>query len=367
VLSALVLSGAVPVYLPARWLDRGGPIPPTLDELELVLGENPDARAVLLTHPTYYGVGRELAQFSDACHRRGIPLLVDEAHGAHLKFLQHDLRSALDSGADAVVQSVHKTAGSLVGTAQLHRGHGSLVSSARLQSTINLLQSTSSSYLLLASLDLTRRWLWNEGRAVFARAVDEANRLRKMLERIGVETLAASNDPHLAHCHNDPLRLVVDVAGIGLSGFDAEQRLFNDFGILDELCDHRNVVFVLGPVDEPSDYRRLEDAFRTLAARGSTRVAPEGPSSMTPPPVAITPRDAAFAAKTRIPLDQAEGRICGETITMYPPGIPLVCLGERITNDVLEHCRDIAGQPVRVFAEDSSLNTITVIAEGTDP
>jgi arginine decarboxylase len=363
--SALVLGGAVPLYLPSRWLETGGPIPPTADEVDEYLRRHPDVRAVFLTHPTYYGLGRPLAGVTEACHRRGIPLLVDEAHGAHLRFLPPPhLPSGLDCGADLVVQSVHKTVGSLIGTAQLHRAHGSLISKERLQATLNLLQSTSSNYLLLASLDLVRRAMAREGRDLFGRAASRAAVLRKNLAGIdGIRILDPAHHRALDGCMVDAMRLVIDVAGLGLTGYQVERRLQDEFQILAEFSDSRSVAFVLGPADAPETYARLERGFRALSVERSraTNESEEVIYSVSTPRMVMTPREAAFRPKRAIPLCLAAGRVCGETITVYPPGIPQICSGEQFTAELVEHLSELSRQSAPVLCHDASLATVRVV------
>ncbi|HYR08551.1 MAG TPA: aminotransferase class I/II-fold pyridoxal phosphate-dependent enzyme, partial [Longimicrobium sp.] len=310
--SALVLSGARPEYLPTRWIDRAGPVPPTADEVERCLRRDPEIRAVLATHPTYYGVAVGVPPLAQACRRAGVPLLVDEAHGAHLRFLPDGAPpSALDGGADVVVQSAHKTVGSLGGTALLHRGHGGLIPAARLQTALNLLQSTSSSYLLMVSLDLVRRTLWRRGRETFTRAVERARALRERVEAIGPLSTARPGDhPELGHCALDPLRLVVDVGGLGHTGFRVEHLLAREHGVLGEFCDSRTVTYVLGPEDDPEAYARLERGLRAIAAARTPRArrAGRGPArAVRIPPMVMIPREAALRPTFPVPLAQAAG------------------------------------------------------------
>ena len=362
--SALVLSGAVPVYLRPMWSDAAGPIPPAAEDVAAALSEHPDIRAVFLTHPTYYGIGRPLAPIATLCRSRRIPLLVDEAHGAHLPFMPAgQLGSAVAAGADVVVQSVHKTVGSLVGTAQLHRCHGSLVDGGRLQGALNLLQSSRPSYLLLASLDLSRRWLAQQGSADFARAVHRANDLRTELDSIAaLHVLDPGRYRELKGCQADPLRLTIDVAGLGLTGWEVQLILSQRFQLEDEFCDHRNVCFVLGEPDRPESYKRLVAAFSALA-QTATPCQPIAPvvATLSPPTVALTPREAASRATSRSALQAAVGRICGEKITVFPPGIPLICPGETMTQEVASMCDQLAFRNFTVLAEDPSLQTIMVI------
>ncbi|HEY1349663.1 MAG TPA: hypothetical protein VGF67_08575 [Ktedonobacteraceae bacterium] len=363
--SALVLSGAIPVYLPARWLDVAGPIPPTLAEIAQCVQAHPDIRAIFLVHPSYYGLGRFPEELVAFCRQRNLLLLVDEAHGAHLKLLPPGfLLSALDYGADVVVQSVHKTLCSLVGTAQLHLAHGSRVSAERLQRALNLLQSTSSSYLLFASLDLARRWAWQSGRQAFQDALRSCSALRAQLQMIpGIRPLEPADVPELAGCGFDPTRLVVDVSGLGFAGVQLETLLQEEFQIGVEFCDQRNAVFVLGPGDAQDAYARLVRAFWKLAEarRPQKTLAHASLRPLIVPPLALFPREAALRPGTRVPLPQAAGRVCGELITVYPPGIPLICPGERFTPEVVEMCEELRARDVSVFASDSSLATVTVL------
>ena len=175
VVAGLVLSGALPRFVPHDVLPDCGALGVTPEAVAAALDASPKPSAMLLTRPSYYGLARELTRIAEVCHDRGVPLIVDEAHGGHMRFLPEGApKSALASGADLAVQSCHKTLGSLVGSAQLHVGRNSLVSPERVQHALNFLQTTSPNYLLLASLDVMRRWLWREGESLFAKAVEQA-------------------------------------------------------------------------------------------------------------------------------------------------------------------------------------------------
>lgn len=348
--NALVLSGAVPVYLPQQWHPAAGPLPSAPGEVADALAGDPGIRAVFVTSPTYYGLTAPIADLAAVCHAAGVPLLVDEAHGAHLEFLPGGRAlTAVRNGADAVVQSAHKTLGSLVGTAQLHRPPGSAIAPDRLQSALNLLQSTSASYLLLASIDVTRRGLARDGYRRFAEAAAHACRLREALQAAGVFCLTRAGQ--------DPLRLTV-AAGAG--AFEAERRLMVEHGILDEFCDGANLVFVLTPDDSADEYDRLVKALVSLPRDGD----PRAPVVIVPP-LALTPREAFSRGRVSIPTAVAAGRICAERITLYPPGIPLILPGELVTAEVVAHCLDHDWPADCVLANDPTLRTLSVIEEET--
>lgn len=362
VFSALALVGAVPIYLESAWSDQAGPIPPTVPQVEAALVEDRSIAAVLITHPTYYGLGRDLSHIADVCHSHGAALLVDEAHGAHLGFLPPGTgpASGLKCGADVVVQSVHKTLGSLVGTAQLHRGHGSRVSSESVRRALNLLQSTSSNYLLLASIDLARRAVWRKGRDRFGHAVERAVGLRDRLSRVpGVSVLASG----VEDCLVDPLRLTIDVSGLGISGFKAESQVELNANLLGEFADARNLVYVLGPADSDDVYQKLESAITELSSSmgGRDQASSTRVQIASSPRLLLTPRDAAFRKTTTVPLTQAEGRASGEVVMVYPPGIPLLCPGEEVSGALIEQMVQLSRESACVWANDPSLQTLTVI------
>ena len=209
---------------------------------------------------------------------------MDEAHGGHMRFLPEGApKSALASGADLAVQSCHKTLGSLVGSAQLHVGRNSLVSAERVQHALNFLQTTSPNYLLLASLDVMRRWLWREGESLFAKAVDEAKQLESAIDAMpGLSVFRAATDPRLADHRQDPLRLVVNVSGTGWSGYEVERHLRTEFQVEDEMADWFNVVYVLSPHDDPAATERLLAGL--AIRRRSTQIGGEiAPSSRATP------------------------------------------------------------------------------------
>jgi arginine decarboxylase len=392
VIAALVLTGAVPRFIEHDVLPECGALGVTPAALATVLDPEPRPAAVLLTRPSYYGLAVDLEPLAAVCHERGVPLIVDEAHGAHLHLLPHvdaSLRDAnasfgetrlcgahpqpaIAAGADLAVQSCHKTLGSLVGSAQLHVSRQSLIEPGRVQEALNFLQTTSPSFLLLASLDLMRRWLAREGRELFAEAVNEAQELEHEIDAMpGLKTFQADCDARLASHRRDPLRLVVNVSGSGWDGYEVERFLRTEFKVEDEMADSFNVVYVLSPQEDEVARGRLLAGLRSVSEQPKSaadqpalaQAACDSHLLQPPiPPLAVRPRDAALGRKETVPLWTSAGRACAEMVMFYPPGIPLLMPGEKITEDTLAVCRQLLAAGAHPYASDPSLETVRVVA-----
>jgi arginine decarboxylase len=379
VVAGLVLSGALPRFIPHEVLPECGALGVSAAQLEQTLDAGEQPAAVLVTRPSYYGLARELGDVVALCRARRLPLIVDEAHGAHLHFLPIGApQPALAAGADLVVQSCHKTLGSLIGSAQLHVGLDSLVDGAQVRDALNFLQTTSPSYLLMASLDAMRRWLWREGRELFADAVGEARKLETEIDSMpGLRVLRPEADARLAGHRRDPLRLVVDTSGTGWTGYEVERFLRTEFHVEDEMADWFNVVYVLSPNDDLVARERLLSGLRAVSekiqAPGAKSQEPEfglsalgsplSASLLQPPipPLAVAPREAALGRKAVARLDLAAGRVCAEMVMFYPPGIPLLMPGELVTSETVEVCRHLLAAGAHPYASDPSLDTIRVV------
>lgn len=385
VVAGLVLSGALPRFLPHDVLHECGALGVSPQALATALDTEPRPAAALLTRPSYYGMARELEEIAAVCRSRQVPLIVDEAHGAHLHFLPagHP-RPALEAGADLVVQSCHKTLGTLVGSAQLHVGRDSLVEPGQVQDALNFLQTTSPSFLLLASLDVTRRRLWREGRELFAAAVNEAQQLEAQIDSLpGLRVLRPTADPRMAGHGRDPLRLVVNVSGAGWTGFEVERFLRTRFRVEDEMADAFNVVYVLSPYDDPAARERLLVGLQAVSGnRPESSAASQAPEAACPgqefqlstsdcqhstllqppiPPLAMPPRRAALSAKQSVSLEAAIERTCAEMVMFYPPGIPLLMPGEMVTRQVIDVCRQLLAAGAHPYASDPTLQTLAVV------
>ena len=366
--AALVLSGAQPRFIRQRALAECGALAVEVADLTEALDAEPRPAAVLVTRPSYYGLAGDLAPLAAECRRRGVPLIVDEAHGAHLEFLPPGAASpALRAGADLAIQSWHKTLGSLVGSAMLHVGRDSLVPGERVRDALNLLQTTSPNYLQLVSLDLARQRLAVEGRALFAELLPRVAEIERRLDALpGVRVLRPERDPRLAGHGRDPLRVTVNVAATGWTGFDVEATL-RDFQVEDEMADWFNVVLLFSPNDPADACERLVGAFRHVSERPQpARVSAARAEELVQPPIppaAMTPREAALGPKEVVPLEQAVGRAAAEMVMIYPPGIPFLMPGELIQSELAGVCRDLAAAGASVYASDPTCATIRVVRD----
>jgi arginine decarboxylase len=375
VVAGLVISGAVPRFVHHEALPECGALGVTAEAVAARLDESPKPAAVLLTRPSYYGLARDLEQVVEVCHARQVPLIVDEAHGAHLHFLPAGgVKSAIAAGADVVVQSCHKTLGSLVGSAQMHVGQDALISPSRVQDALNFLQTTSPNYLMLASLDVMRRWLWREGRELFARAVNDVRRMEDEVEMLpGIRVLRPEREDRLTDHGRDPLRVVVNVGGTGWTGYEVERHLRTQFHVEDEMADLVNVVYIFSPRDEESARKRLLAGLKSIAENHrasatanpqlgrSAPVAAGNPQSLPIPPLAMPPRDAALGKKTTAAFASSPGRVCAEMVMFYPPGIPLLMPGEVVTQETIDVCRQLLAAGGHPYASDPSLETLQVV------
>lgn len=308
-------------------------------EVERCLACEDGIAAVLVTNPSYYGVCQDLRAIADACHNHGAIFIVDEAHGAHLKFSEELPPSALDSGADIVVQSGHKTLGAVTQTALLHI-KGTRVEPERVAASIRMLQTSSPSYVLMASLDSVLHRLSIEGEELVARAVSSARFARDALNRLPIDVLSPEDlDPVFSL---DATRLTLSAANLGILGPELENRL-RARGYQMEFSDLLSSIAVITYADSVSDLegfcRAVEDALGNSAPDSSVsrlrkRIYPKLTEALAKKPeFALTVRDAVFSDKTFVDLEASVGRIAGECVSPYPPGIPLLYPGQVITRD----------------------------------
>ncbi|MES5820034.1 aminotransferase class I/II-fold pyridoxal phosphate-dependent enzyme [Streptomyces sp. RG80] len=343
VVSGLILSGIEPVWVEPRWdAERHLAHPPSAAEFDQAFTDQPDAKGALITSPTPYGSCADLAAVAEVCHRDGRPLIVDEAWGAHLPF-HPDLPSwAMDAGADICVTSIHKMGSGLEQGSVFHL-QGEHVPPEVLKLRADLLGTTSPSVLLYAGLDGWRRQMALRGKELMGAALDLAAEVRTAVEEIDGLHVEGRDDfcgPGRADDF-DPLPVVIDLGGLGITGFQAADWLRTQRRIDAHLTDHRRIGAQITHGDDNGTVTELLDALRALA-RAAPGLRP-APRVDVPPPSelrlaqACLPRDAFFGPTEDVPVREAAGRVAAEMITPYPPGIPAALPGERLTEPVLRY------------------------------
>ncbi len=364
VVGGLVLCGARPVYIvPERDEMLGIAHGVTASSVRRALEKHPAARAVLAVYPTYYGVASELEEIAAAAHEKGVPLLVDEAHGAHLRFSDALPTDAISCGADLVAQSTHKLLGAMTQASMLFR-KDRRVPAERVRRAASLLATTSPNYLLMASLDIARLQMEENGEQLVARAVRLSEELRAAVNELpGLWCFGRERMGRAGAAALDLTKLTVNVSGLGLSGEEA-MRLLREKNIQAELADERNVLFIVSMADTERETRRLFDALSALSRENAGRQSLAIPSVLTPPDLVaeLTPRETFYAARQSVPLAQAAGCIAAEEVTFYPPGIPAIVPGERISTEAVEYLREMMLLGLKVTgARDPSLQWIDVV------
>lgn len=367
VMSAIVFSGATPVFIhPDIDENLGISHGITTDAVARALEQNPDAKGVLVINPTYFGISADLKKIVEIAHSYDVPVLVDEAHGVHIHFHDDLPLSAMQAGADLAATSVHKLGGSMTQSSVLNMKNG-LVSPKRVQTILSMLTTTSTSYLLLASLDVARKRLATEGHELISRTINLAERMRDEIN--GIEGLYCVGKEILgtkATFDYDPTKLIISVKDLGISGFDAEKWLRESHNIEVELSDLYNILCIITPGDTEKDASTLVLALKELTEKLKQDGARDPITVMLPdiPVLSITPRDAFYAETEVIPIDETVGRTIAEFIMVYPPGIPIFIPGEIITKENIEYIKTNieAGLPVQ-GPEDYDLRHLRVIKE----
>ncbi|MGW2386945.1 aminotransferase class I/II-fold pyridoxal phosphate-dependent enzyme [Streptomyces sp. NPDC001658] len=373
VVAGLILSGIEPVWLEPRWdTERRLAHPPSAAEFEEAFEAHPDAKGALITSPTPYGSCADLRAVADVCHRRSVPLIVDEAWGAHLPFHPELPSWAMDAGADICVTSIHKMGSGLEQGSVFHL-QGDLVPPELLRMRADLLGTTSPSVLLFAGLDGWRRQMALHGRDLLGAALDLADETRHAIEEIDglhVNDRADFCGAGLAD-DLDPLPGVIDVSALGITGYQAADWLREHRAIDAHLTDHRRIGAQITHADDRETVGQLLAALKDLV-----RVAPElrpAPRVEVPLPgelrmeQARLPRDAFFGPAENVPVTEAAGRVAAEMITPYPPGIPAILPGERLTEPVLRYLRTGKDAGMNLpDATDAELESIRVVPRDTE-
>lgn len=333
-----------------------------IKELEI---EGRKPAAVFITSPTYHGICSNLSEISHLCHAYEIPLIVDEAHGAHLGFHSQMPHSALKQGADLVVQSTHKVLCSLTQSSMLHMS-GNIVDREKIYRCLQTLQTTSPSYLLLASLDAARAQLAENPAMVFNKALDLAIEAKARIKKIpGLSVLDLASFGKFPAI--DPLRLTIGFWSLGLSGYEVDDILDRDYGVISELVGSQSITFAINLGTCSEHLRRLVSGLKEISGSSLQMQTKENKmdNRVCAPYediyISLNPRNAFFANKRRVSIRESLGQVSGELICPYPPGIPVIIPGEMITERALDYLLDVRRKgAVITGASDPHLSSIVI-------
>lgn len=366
--AALVLCGARPVYVDPVY-DEQVQVAHGVeaDELDRVLDATPDAKAAMVFTPSYYGMSADVRALADVAHAHDVPLLTDDAWGLDYGFCSRLPPSSIASGADLTIGSVHKSLNGLCQTSVMSV-QGDRIDTDRLQLVFELEQSTSASSVLLSSIDAARRQFQRDGERLLGQAIDLALRVRADLEAIpGLDLLSTDVVGRPGIFAMDPTHVTFDVTGLGLTGFAAADWLREHHRVHVELSDHRRLMAIVTYADTDHTIHRFLRAVRGLADAHRDSATVKIPDVPRPRDLrmetVILPRDAFLGATETVPWNQAGGRVSAEMVCPYPPGIPIVAPGERLTDTVVEYLQQLVAAGVMAEgAVDESLEHLRVVA-----
>jgi arginine decarboxylase len=364
-MAGVILSGVWPIWIQPK-VDQNLDIlfDSSPEQIEEALRLFPEAKAVFVTSPTYNGVAANLVKIKEICRARGKILLVDEAHGPHLKFHKDLPVSAVEAGADMCVQSTHKILSALSQGSVLHV-QSDLIDIARVRKVVSMLQTTSPNYLILSSLDAARRQAVLEGERLLERVIRNAEMARKRINRMK-NVFSFTRPDIVARGYDlDVTKLTVNVTKTGLAGQEIEDILAEKYKVQVDAADLFNLIAIMGIGSDKSDVDRLIDALSDIddkyrgGAQNWVLQIPELTTEMV-----MNPRDVFLLHKSkRVPLSKAVGQISAQALTPYPPGIPVLIPGERITREIVNYLADLSDKDIRVVGQEGdALRTIKVVA-----
>ena len=363
-INALVVCGALPVYInPGINKELGIPLGMSIKDIKRAIDENPDAKAILVNNPTYYGICSNLSEIVALAHANNMLVLVDEAHGTHFYFHDKLPVSAMAAGADMAAISMHKTGGSLTQSSILLTRDS--VNADYVRQVVNLTQTTSASYLLLSSLDIARKNLALNGSAIFAKTIEFANYARDEINRLGgyyaFGNELVDGDTVFSF---DSTKLSIHTRNIGLAGIEVYDLLRDDYGIQIEFGDIGNILAIISSGDRNVDIERLISALAEIKRLHEKDPAGLFDHEYINPTIIMGPKDAFYSRKKAVPIRESVGEICGEFVMSYPPGIPILAPGERITADIINYI--LFAKEKGCFmtgTEDMTMENINVVAK----
>ncbi len=337
VINALVICGAVPIYINPQMSDRLGiALGMSIKDVEITISQNKDAKAILVNNPTYYGICSDIKKITELAHENGMKVLVDEAHGTHFYFGDNMPATAMSVGADMASVSMHKSGGSLTQSSILLCGEG--VNPDYVRQIINLTQTTSGNYLLLSSLDISRRNLALNGKVICEKVKHFAEYAREEINDIGgyyAYSRELINGDSIFDF--DITKLSVNTLELGLAGIEVYDILRDEYDIQIEFGDLGNILAYISIGDKTKNIERLISALGEIKRIYKRDRSGMLESEYINPEVVMTPQEAFYSEKESIELQECEGRVCCEFLMCYPPGIPILAPGERLTSQVIEY------------------------------
>ena len=362
VINAMILCGAVPVYVnPEMDKTLGISLGMKVSEVKRAIEENPDAKAIFVNNPTYYGICSNIKEIARLAHEHGMLLLADEAHGTHFYFHDALPMAAMKAGADMAALSMHKSGGSLTQSSLLLCGPG--VHAGYVHQIINITQTTSGSYLLMSSLDISRRNLALHGEEIFSKVLDLVAYAREEINAIGgYYAYGRELIDGDAIYDFDTTKLSIFTRPIGLAGIEVYDLLRAEYDIQTEFGDIANLLAYVSVGDRPKDIERLVAALAEIRRNYSKPQAKMLKAEYIDPEVVCGPQEAFYAAKEPLPIEKTAGRVSSEFVMCYPPGIPILAPGERITDEILTYIRYAKKKGCQMTGtEDMTLRTLNVM------
>ncbi|MEG0371999.1 MAG: aminotransferase class I/II-fold pyridoxal phosphate-dependent enzyme [Clostridium sp.] len=365
VINALILCGAIPVYInPHMDENLGISLGMSVDDVKKSIEKNPDAKAVFINNPTYYGICSNLKEITNLAHSHGMLALVDEAHGTHLYFGENLPITAMEAGADMSSVSMHKSGGSLTQSSILLCNKS--VNPNYVRQIINLTQTTSGSYLLLSSLDISRKNLALRGKEIFSKVVAISQYAREEINQIGSYYAYSKEIVNGDTIFDfDITKLSINTFGTGLAGIEIYDLLRDDYDIQIEFGDIGNILAYVSVGDSDKNIERLIGALSEIERKCKKDKSAIVRHQYINPKVVLSPQDAFYADKKSVKLEDSVGEICCEFVMCYPPGIPILAPGEKITKEIIDYIEYVRVKGCSLTGpEDMDIKNIMVLKGG---
>ena len=353
-INGLILSGAIPVYIQPEIDEKIGiAMGMSIDNIKEAIKNNPDAKAIFVINPTYYGITSDLKAIIELAHKNNMVVLSDEAHGAHFAFHSELPSSGIKLGADMAAVSLHKTGGTLTQSSALLMNRNRLVDYNHLRNTINLTLTTSASYFLMASIDFARKKLVIDGERYLDEILTISRKYRALINEIPDLYAFGKELIDNVGVHDfDETKLSVNVTNLKLNGYEVYDLLREKYHIQAELADDKNVLFIISLGDDEYSIGTLYNALKEIGEKYAGGNKQDFRKTLNNPEVIVSPRNAYYSTKKTILLTDAIGEISGESVMVYPPGIPIITPGERISSDIVEYINFLKKQDTVITGPD---------------